>query len=132
MKSEILGEGESNLTKIYIKSTREDEEIKDTGEDLGTRLFEEGKNLSPINPFEEMQDTPDAKEKVIHLSTINTNEHFCPEFRLNDILDKNNPDEILISKEGALKALEGLAASGSVVEVISQKDEPDESLITEK
>jgi hypothetical protein len=34
--------------------------------------------LSPHNPFEALQETGSVKEKVIHLSTINTDENFEP------------------------------------------------------
>lgn len=126
IRSENLEEGDSNLTKILIKSTRECEEIQEIGGNQDQRNFEEEIEHSPWNPFEEIQDTLEVKEKIVHLSTINTNEQIYPENGWN------KDEDIHITNEGAIKALEDLGDSGSLVEVISQKDEPEESLISEK
>jgi hypothetical protein len=96
-KSEIIDDQDSEITKVLIHSTKAEENLDDPldyplEENKGTEeneVFREPKNLftyededkevekilSPHNPFEAMDDTIDAKDKVVHLSTINTDEN---------------------------------------------------------
>jgi len=95
---------DSEITKVLIHSTKaedRDDEIKETEENEVFReakknLFEYDeddkeyvKMLSPHNPFEAMEDTLDIRDKVVHLSTINTDEN----------LEQNNFDQNLETED---------------------------------
>lgn len=79
-----------------------------------------------MNPFEITQESLDMKEKIVHLSTINTNENIENienEEHHNYLSGDHNIGIQSINEEEALKALKDLAGSGSLVEVISNKDD---------
>ncbi|CAI2383021.1 unnamed protein product [Moneuplotes crassus] len=109
---------ESEMTKIYIKSPKE--EIKEPPCEL-----EEQKEITKntMNPFEITQESLDMKEKIVHLSTINTNDNIENEEQHNYLSGDNNLGIRSINGEEALKALKDLAGSGSLIEVISNKDD---------
>ena len=136
---DVKSETDSEVTKIIIKSTKDVEEIKEMEEGTLTRELEaegegneEPKLLSNINPFEGMEETIDNKEKIVHLSTINTNENFNQEELLNDLSGEIINEENGLDSEEAAKAMDDLAGSGSVIKVISRKDEQEESEPSDK
>jgi hypothetical protein len=70
-----------------------------------------------------MQDTMDIHDKVIHLSTINTNENLV---QYEDPYDSENYESKEGIKDNSEIAFEDMEDLGSIVEVISEKDEREE------
>lgn len=124
-RSGFEDEEDSEVTQVFIKSTKAEDEVKDTEENQpGNDFFNDFDNKmhSPINPFDNMQDTMDINDKVVHLSTINTNENMAHDEDQYDFENEeidNNKEEI---KNNVVQALEDMEESGSIVEVISHKD----------
>jgi len=134
--SQNYDEEKSQVTQVLVHSTKaeeREEEIKDTDEnavyrEIKDELFEDeqvNKVLSPHNPFEGLEDTISANDKVIHLSTINTNENLAQDEMNDDLSERENrqvPSEVFYQHQS-----DELSKSQSSVKVISQKSDNEES-----